>query len=284
MVTATSTDGSSGISQASSLIEIHLAPSFLWFTRTRTSLIPLFLIPFIDRGPMVRLGKRGFAFVAVFLAALAWTGLTVAAVKTTPPNPEENGLLATSDVEAGVQAWQSLSPVELQGLALFRKENCKACHPGGGKQGIGPALTKLPADHRTAAWLVPHFKNPAKVVPGSTMPPVQLSDPDLNALSTFVLKLTADNEDSIMAAPDYVVQGALVYQENHCNSCHQVAGVGQKLGPALDGVGQRHDRAWLEQHFADPQGTSQGTIMPAYKFSPADMDAICKYLLQLPKA
>jgi quinol-cytochrome oxidoreductase complex cytochrome b subunit/mono/diheme cytochrome c family protein len=244
----------------------------------------LFLVPFIDRGPMVRLGKRTFAFGIAILGILAWTSLTTAAVMTTPPSPEENGLIATSEPETSIQAWQHLSPEELQGLALFRKENCKACHPGGGKQGIGPDLTKLPADHRNAAWLVPHFQNPSKVVPGSSMPPVQLKDSELTALSAFVLKLTADNESSIMAAPDYVVQGALVYQDNHCNSCHQVAGVGQKLGPALDGVGERHDRAWMEQHFRDPQGTSKGTIMPPYKFSAEDMDALCKYLLQLPKA
>jgi quinol-cytochrome oxidoreductase complex cytochrome b subunit/mono/diheme cytochrome c family protein len=244
----------------------------------------LFLVPFIDRGPAVRLGKRTFAFTAVILGVLAWTGLTTAAVMTTPPSPEENGLIATSESETSIQAWQHLSPQELQGLALFRKENCKACHPGAGQQGIGPDLTKMPADHRNATWLVPHFQNPAKIVPGSSMPPVQLKDAELNALSAFILKLTPDNETSIMAAPDYVVQGALVYQDNHCNSCHQIAGVGQKLGPALDGVGERHDRAWLEQHFRDPQGTSKGTIMPPYKFSDSDMDAICKYLLQLPKA
>ena len=244
----------------------------------------LFLVPFIDRAPMVRLGKRTFAFGIAILGILAWTSLTTAAVLTTPPSPEENGLLATTEPETSIQAWQHLSPVELQGLALFRKENCKACHPGGGKQGIGPDLTKLPADHRDAAWLVPHFQNPSKVVPGSSMPPVQLKDAELNALAAFVLKLTPDSEGSIMAAPDYVVQGALVYQDNHCNSCHQVAGVGQKLGPALDGVGERHDRTWLEQHFRDPQGTSKGTIMPPYEFSAEDMDALCKYLLQLPKA
>ena len=244
----------------------------------------LFLVPFIDRGPMVRLGKRTFAFGIAILGILAWTSLTTAAVLTTPPSPEENGLIATAESETSVQAWQHLSPEELQGLALFRAQNCKACHPGGGNKGIGPDLTKMPAEHRNAAWLVPHFQNPAKVVPGSSMPPVQLKDSELTALSAFVLKLTPDNESSIMAAPDYVVQGALVYQSNHCNSCHQIAGVGQKLGPALDGVGERHDRAWLEQHFRDPQGTSKGTIMPPYKFSDADMDAICKYLLQLPKA
>jgi ubiquinol-cytochrome c reductase cytochrome b subunit len=243
----------------------------------------IFLIPFIDRGPMVRLGKRTVAFAAAFLAAIAWTGLTTAAVMTTPPNPEENGLIATTESETALQAWQNLSPEELQGLALFRKENCKACHPGTGKKGLGPDLTQMPTDHRNAAWLVPHFKDPAKIVPGSSMPPVQLKDSELTALSAFVLKLTPDNEGSIMAAPDYVVQGALVYQSNHCDSCHQIKGVGKTLGPPLDGVGNRRERTWLEQHFRDPQAVSKGTIMPPYKFSDAEMDSICKYLLQLPK-
>jgi cbb3-type cytochrome oxidase cytochrome c subunit len=79
------------------------------------------------------------------------------------------------------------------------------------------------------------------------------------------------------------VQGALVYQSNHCDACHQIKGVGKTLGPPLDGVGSRRDRAWLEQHFRDPQAVSKGTMMPPYKFTDADMDAICKYLLQLPK-
>jgi ubiquinol-cytochrome c reductase cytochrome b subunit len=249
----------------------------------------LFLIPFIDRAPAVRLGKRGFAIAVVILAALAWTGLTTAAVMTTPPNPEENGLIVTadsdtgSDTGGGAQAWQQLSPLELEGLAYYRKQGCKSCHPGGGKKGVGPDLAQIPPEHHTVAWMVPHFKDPAKIVPGSVMPPVQLPDPQLNALSAFVLKLTPENESSDLGAPDNIVLGAMVYQTNHCGTCHQIAGVGQKLGPPLDGESQRHDRAWLEQHFHDPQSTSRGTIMPPYKFTPEDMEAICKYLLQLPK-
>ena len=248
------------------------------------AVLTLFLVPFIDRGPMVRLGKRAFAFTFAFLGIVAWTGLTTAAVMTTPPNPEENEASATTEGPGAVQAWQRLSPPELEGLGYFRKQNCVACHPGAGKKGIGPDLTGMPADHRNAAWLNPHFKNPSSVVPGSSMPPVTLPDAALNSLSAFVLKLTAQNEAALMSAPDFVVQGAMVYQANKCNACHMVENVGQKLGPALDGVGSRHDRAWLEKHFADPQGTSPGTIMPAYKLSAPDLDALCKYLLQLPKA
>jgi len=245
------------------------------------ALLALFLIPFIDRGPLVRLGKRTFAFTFAALALLAWTGLTTAAIMTTPKTTEAD---ETAPGAENLQAWQQLTPEELQGLAFFRKENCKACHPGAGKRGIGPDLTQMIPAHRTAAWMIPHFKNPAQVVPGSSMPPVHLDDAGLNALSAFVLKLTPQSEQAVLSTPDFVVQGALIYQTNHCDACHQIMGAGQKLGPPLDGVGERRDRAWLEKHFQDPKSTSPGSIMPPYKFTPQEMDAICKYLGQLPKA
>src|SRR5580658_3192853 len=115
------------------------------------------------------------------------------------------------------------------------------------------------------------------------MPAINLPTADLNALSLLVLTLTPQNEAALLTTPAFVTQGAMVYNKNHCDACHQILGVGATLGPALDGVGMRHDRAWLEKHFADPAGVSPGSIMPPYKFSPPDLDAICKYLLQLPK-
>src|ERR1700733_13387698 len=256
------------------------------------AVLTLFLIPFIDRGPLLRLGKRTFAIALVVLAASAWTGLTPAAGGTTPKNQEsaeDTETPATETPEAAttssatLAAWQRLTAEELTGLGIFKKQGCTGCHPGAGQSGIGPDLTRIPAGQRNVAWLVPHFKNPSKIVPGSAMPPVDLSAPDLNALSLFVLTLTPQNEAALLAAPDFVTQGATVYQMNHCNACHQIHGVGATLAPALDGVGLRHDRAWLEKHFADPASVSKDSIMPAYKFMPMDLDAICKYLLQLPK-
>ena len=241
------------------------------------AVLTLFLIPFIDRGPMIRLGKRTFAITFVLLAAIAWTGLTTAAVVTTPKNQEsadDTETPATETPEAtpasasatstptpnpqsptpgaaavappaqpALAAWQRLSPEELTGLGIFKKQGCMGCHEGAGQKGIGPDLTRIPAGHRNVSWLVPHFKNPDKIVPGSIMPPVDLSAPDLNALSLFVLTLTPQNESALLAAPDFVTQGAMVYQMNHCNACHQIDGTGSTLGPALDGVGLRHDRA-----------------------------------------
>ena len=244
------------------------------------AVLTLFLIPFIDRGPMIRLGKRTFAFTFALLGAIAWTGLTTAAIVTTPKTAEAEEETAPAQQ---LQAWQQLTPEELEGLSHFRKEHCTTCHPGAGKRGIGPDLTQMPSTHRNAAWMIPHFKAPAQVVPGSSMPPVQLDDGGLNALSAFVMKLTPETEASYLSAPDFVVHGAAVYQASHCGSCHQIKGVGMKVGPPLDGEGTRRDRAWLEKHFNDPQSTSPGSLMPPYKFTPQDMDAVCQYLLQLPK-
>lgn len=266
------------------------------------AVLVLFLIPFIDRGPMVRLGKRTFAITFVVLAAIAWTGLTTAAVVTTPKNQESVADLESPDSEtpeapelatanaaptaggtAELADWQKLTPQELVGLGIFKKRGCMGCHQLPGKKGIGPDLTTMPAQHRNVAWMVPHFKHPSMVVPGSVMPPTDLPDSDLNALSLLVLTITPQNEAGLLAVPAFATDGATIYQKNHCDSCHQINGVGGKIGPALDGVGLRRDRMWLEQHFTDPKTVSPKSIMPPYKFSTADMDSICKYLLQLPK-
>ena len=240
------------------------------------AILALFCAPFIDRGPMLRIRQRTVAIGIVVLAALGWSGLTAAAYITTPKN------LAIAGGE-GVAGWQKLTPPELAGLGYYRQEKCVACHLTGGKSGIGPSLTKSPDEHRSAAWLIPFFKQPAKVIPGSSMPSVTLSSSQLNSLAAFVVKLTADDESALMSTPDFVTDGAMLYQAQHCNACHQINGAGTKLGPPLNGVSGHHDRAWLEKHFRDPQSTSPGTVMPAYKFSDKEMDAICRYLLALPK-
>ena len=114
------------------------------------------------------------------------------------------------------------------------------------------------------------------------MPPIQLSDSQLNALAAFLLKLNAKNVKELEAAPAFAVEGAMVYQGQRCGTCHQVNGVGQKMGPTLNGVSNRRSREWVEQHFREPQKLSPGSPMPPYKFSSRDLDRITTYLLGLP--
>ncbi len=234
----------------------------------------LFLVPFLDRAPAVRATRRTFAMSVVALVALGWTGLTVAAIVTTPKEAE------VAEAE-GPQGWQQLSPEELAGIGYFRQENCASCHSLADEgSGIGPNLTAT-SIRKSAAWMIEHFKNPAQMVPGTSMPPIQLNDSQLNALAAFLLKLNPANAAALESAPDLVVDGAMIYQSHRCGTCHQINGVGMKLGPPLDGLAKRRTREWVIEHFLDPQKLSPGTIMPPYKFNNREMDHITSYLMML---
>jgi len=239
------------------------------------AILALVLVPFIDRSRMVKVTRRTAAFAFVALAAAAWTGLTATAVATTPR--AETALVDYS----GETDWLHLSSEELAGVAYFRQENCVSCHATGeGASRVGPDLTKI-SMHRDAAWMIQHFKRPAEMRPGSSMPPIQLHDAQLSSLAAFLLKLNPKNASALQNAPDFATAGALVYQANHCGACHTVNGAGTALGPPLNGLSRRRSRSWVEQHFANPRKLSPGTIMPPYKLKTADDENLTRYLFSL---
>jgi ubiquinol-cytochrome c reductase cytochrome b subunit len=238
------------------------------------AVLALILVPFIDRSRMVNVTRRFVAASVVLLAAIAWSGLTVAAVRGTPPPATGVAIDYSAPTD-----WMQLSPEEMAGVAYFREENCISCHDG---NKIGPDLTRN-TTHKDAAWMIEHFRHPSAVRPGSAMPPIQLSDAQLNSLAAFLLKLNPNNATALQNAPDFATQGALVYQANRCGMCHMVNGVGMKVGPPLNGLSKRETRNWVESHFADPPKYSPGSIMPPYKFSQKDLDNITSYLLALPE-
>jgi ubiquinol-cytochrome c reductase cytochrome b subunit len=237
------------------------------------AIVALFLVPFIDRQRMARVRQRTVAIGVVSLGAIAWTGLTATAVATTPKQPQ------VAQTEGQPATWQQLSPGELAGIGYFREENCASCHPGA-KAGIGPDLTATQTK-KSAAWMIEHFKRPSQMIPGSSMPPIQLSTSQLNALASFILKLNPQNVEALTSAPQFAVDGAIVYEKNQCGACHQINGVGTKLGPILNGLPRRRTREWVVEHFASPQKLSPGSMMPAYKFNPKDLEALTAYLMGL---
>ena len=240
------------------------------------AVLALLLVPFVDRGQVMRVTRRTVAFGVVVLALLGWTGLTVGAIATTP-KPD-----SAVAIDFGAPTdWIGLSPQEMAGIGYFRQENCASCHSLEGKPRIGPDLANVPIK-KTAAWMIEHFKHPAAMVPGSSMPAIQLSDAQLNALAAFLLKLTPRNAEALANAPDFAVQAALLYQAKNCGSCHEVNGVGMKIGPPLNGLARRRTKTWVVQHFANPEALSPGSFMPPYQFSQREMDNLVAYLFTLP--
>jgi ubiquinol-cytochrome c reductase cytochrome b subunit len=240
------------------------------------AVVALVLAPFIDRGQLRKVTQRTTAWGIVLLAGSVWTALTVAAIRSTPPEPPE--LASASEM----QTWQTLSPEEVAGLGHFRKENCFACHLVGSKgKAVGPDLTKV-AGKRDAGWLISYFKQPSEKVPGSSMPPIQLPDAQLNSIAALLLKLNPANAEELIASPEPAVDGAVIYQLNRCGTCHQVNNSGGKLGPPLNGLAQRRKREWVVPHFGEPQKYSPGSTMPPYHFPPRDLENLTTYLMALP--
>ncbi len=242
------------------------------------AVMALILLPFVDRGQVVKVTRRTLAFGVVLLAAIGWGGLTAAAVAGTPNEGQE--LVDYS----GPTDWMQLAPEELAGIGYFRQESCNSCHSVAGRGAtIGPDLAHTSTNHRNAAWMIEHFKDPSAVRPGTSMPPIALSSGQMNSLSAFLLKLTPDNARSLFEdTPDFAVQGAMVFEKNACVNCHKVNGNGTSVGPPLNGVGRRRTREWVKDHFADPKKLSPGSIMPAYKFTPAELESLTTYLFALP--
>jgi len=242
------------------------------------AVLALILVPFIDRGVMMKVTRRTTAIAVVLLAGIGWAGLTVAAVKSTPAEAE----VARIDYSAPTD-WLQLSPEEMAGVGYFRRENCISCHVIGERgTPVGPDLTKT-AIKKDAAWMIAHFKRPSAMRPGSSMPPIQLSDAQLNALASFLLKLNDKNATALDNAPDFAIEGALIYHANRCGSCHLVNGVGQKTGPPLNGLAKRQTRSWVLEHFVDPQKLSPDSFMPAYKLPQKDLENLTSYLFALPE-
>ena len=242
------------------------------------AILALLLVPFIDRGQMVKVTRRTVAWAFLLLGILGWSGLTAAAVIGTPKEGREMAVDYSAPTD-----WMHLSPEEMAGVAYFRRENCITCHAIGehGNQ-VGPDLTRITI-HKDAAWMIQHFKRPAAMRPGSSMPPIQLSDAQLNSLAAFLLKLNPDNATALEGAPEFATAGALIYQSSQCGACHLVNGVGMKVGPPLNGLSRRQTRSWVEEHFADPQRLSPGSVMPPYRLSPKDMESLTSYLFALPE-
>jgi ubiquinol-cytochrome c reductase cytochrome b subunit len=147
-----------------------------------------------------------------------------------------------------------------------------------GRSTAGPDLLKS-ASVKPSDWLTDHFRKPTPDAPESDLPTAQL-----RALVQLVTKRDENGIDAWTTAPAGPVQGAVLYQANQCSMCHTLNGEGAKLGPVLNGVRSRHDRAWILGHFGDPEKFTPGSQMPAFDFlSEPDLATLTDYVMSIPK-
>jgi mono/diheme cytochrome c family protein len=176
------------------------------------------------------------------------------------------------------------APELARGQQVFEESGCRGCHKLGGSGGvIGPALDKVGARH-SPEWLREHFLTPGTVTPGSAMPPQRFSDPDLEAITLFMLSQTGETAPGYYASMKVIPSagvGQRLFEQKGCIGCHSIAGKGGGIGPALDDVGLRRSADWMIQHFRDPKAVSPGTVMPQFGFTEDEARALTDFLVHL---
>jgi len=144
-----------------------------------------------------------------------------------------------------------------------------------GKEGVG-AIEEyiLESMVSPSAYVVEGFgkkgtNDTVSPMPTVNMPPIELNDVEMNAITAFLLDLAGLEptvplpgvDDAPVAeepatgggqATPLLVSGEAIVDEYGCASCHDLGGSGADLGPPLYGIGKRMTRAQLIESIIDP--------------------------------
>ena len=175
--------------------------------------------------------------IAVARAARGWRGaaiimmaLALCPALTVGQNPP-----AAPDMELGKKVFA---------------QNCIGCH-GADAKGTdqGPALA---GDPRLRGRRGNRVRNMIKNgIPDTGMPPFDLPDNELDAVTAFVRSLNSQAADSNVPG-DQAAGEQYFFGKGKCGSCHMVAGKGSPIGPDLSNLGHEMTLAELQTKLKDP--------------------------------
>jgi cbb3-type cytochrome c oxidase subunit III len=226
-----------------------------------------------------------------------------------------------SDISAADQADLAVfldsragAPGLVEAKALFHSLGCRGCHKVNGVGGDdGPDLTRagerdpgrtdfsrVPGEPTLANWFAEHFRDPAKVVPGSAMPALGLTEEQIDQLTFYTLSLRHSvfpeaywPKDRIRAERfgerEFATDGATLYG-TFCAACHGTRGEGKHFPatPFFPAVANRDFLSLASDDFLAATVTHgrPGRRMPAWGekeggLRPDEVKAVVGYLRQL---
>jgi putative heme-binding domain-containing protein len=146
-------------------------------------------------------------------------------------------------------AQQRYLPTDVElGSRLYRN-NCFACH---GPEGASiPGVDFRRGQFKRVSSDEDLFRVIVLGVPGTAMPPTNISDSNRLALVAYIRSLH-DSASSAMGSGD-VMRGRVVFEgKGGCQMCHRVNGKGARTGPDLSEVGAIRAAAYLERAIRNP--------------------------------
>jgi len=190
-----------------------------------------------------------------------------------------------------------------KGRQLFFAKNCYGCHKIEGLSDgtLGPELTEVGKKWKLD-YLWESIVDPRANLATSFMPKFTLTDDEVKSLVIFlksrhglnfnetsleryrahlgVAKLDSSAEVKPVTG-DLKVIGAQLAKDRACAACHKIGEVDGGIAPDLSFEGLMKDEKWIGDHFRNPRIVTPDSIMPAFRFTAHDFDAMTAYLANL---
>lgn len=186
-----------------------------------------------------------------------------------------------------------LSEQVIRGKHLFEKRNCMGCHTILGEGAYyAPELTRV-YERRGAAFIKAMLKDPEAMYPGERkMTNYHFTDAEIDDLTAFLEWIGKMDLNGFPPKPDLIKvanpsQGAGAVVETvgrpqvfnqMCIACHSLKGQGGQIGPALDDVGSRRDRAYIISWLRDPLAVKPDSKMPKLPLSENEVLELAAFL------
>lgn len=161
----------------------------------------------------------------------------------------------------------------LAGRQLYHLKKCGDCHNPGAKEFT--AIKTAPDSAKLAAHV--ETLKLENVLRQDTTPRRQKKTfgEEVAALTAYL-----KNRAKVDAAPANFATAGFVMTRSACRNCHVINGTGNDNAPKLAGIGAKHDKKWLLDHFINPQAFVKDSVMPSFKDLPkAELEAMADYLL-----
>ena len=293
-----------------------------------------FLMPFLDRSLERRPWRRPIPVlsVAIVLAGILFLG--VRSRVDDQRDPSVRAQLAVQEQQEKAYSEEPFKPFQespggvalavatgpadplvAHGRSIFAAHGCAGCHGAAGVGGIAPTLvgiaTKLPGEQLTSL-----LQHPNAAMNAGHMPPVDVSAPELTALTAYLGALgtpaaeapagsaaellaaapgpaTAGVEAPASAAvaktvggptaPISTAAGQHLFDQRGCAACHGAAGAGGRV-PAMSTLIAGQPNAHVLQLIKSPDAKMKAGGMQPVTGSSAELTSVVAYLQTLSSA
>lgn len=182
-----------------------------------------------------------------------------------------------------------------KGRQILSESGCFGCHEIKGfldQPKIGPELNQL-TSKTSPEWIFRWVRNPKDFNPHTRMPNFKFSDDQAEAITAFLMKVSAENNfearRGISAGGD-AARGETVLRSVGCTGCHvvgedtrlrQARGLSFDVAPELSRAGSKLDPDWIFEWIKNPRKYRPATPMPNLRLSDQEARDIVAYLTTL---